>query len=270
MIVYWDVIFLVNFIYQYVIYAVMNRLLYAGISKMRLVIGAIINCIILIITVPLVKADLLKDAEILKVSICIIMDFMITAIIFKEKRICRLGKLFLLQIVLSVFLAGVLLGLNTVGLNGYLLLTTMGAVSFMVISIKEVRSFVGRTSGEKGARYSVVLQCQNRVCRVTGLVDTGNGLADPVSGKPVCVIDFAVYTALCGNEKIDGQKGYRLIPYSSIGKSKGLLEAFIIDEIEITAETMMHFKNVLCAVSQKTLFHNKEYGMIIHPRIFMQ
>lgn len=81
--------------------------------------------------------------------------------------------------------------------------------------------------------YEVTLtqEEENVVCRA--LFDTGNLLVDPVSGKPVSVVEE---TDLMRGWMEKYPQKYRIIPYQSVGEEHGLLEGIVVDELMIQKE----------------------------------
>lgn len=86
------------------------------------------------------------------------------------------------------------------------------------------------------------------VC-LTALMDTGNALRDPISGKRVIVVDQDVAMELLGLgrqalelplQTLEAEKipGLRLIPYHSIGCPSGMLLGLKMDEVKIGGETV--------------------------------
>lgn len=67
--------------------------------------------------------------------------------------------------------------------------------------------------------------------QTSGFVDTGNGLREPISGKPVALADEALWDHMqsCG---LLHAKRYCVVPYESVGGS-GLLEAVRLDALLI-------------------------------------
>ncbi len=99
------------------------------------------------------------------------------------------------------------------------------------------------------------------------LIDTGNDLREPISGKPVLVVEYKAVQALLplslrqlwqehaasdpsqilanANQQVslNWQKRLRLIPFASIGKNHGLLLGFQPDQILIYHNQEQHFNN---------------------------
>lgn len=99
----------------------------------------------------------------------------------------------------------------------------------------------------------VVLQWEGRTARLTGLIDTGNSLRDPVTGRQVLVVGADVADALTGLtrqqlsqpvETITKIPGFRLIPYKTVGQSGGMLLAMQLRHTKIgdwTGSTVVAF-----------------------------
>ena len=96
------------------------------------------------------------------------------------------------------------------------------------------RRLFSRSQGEELALSLIVQIGERREC-LCALYDTGNHLCEPLSGDPVIVVDPAFASRLLGAKEADDllslavspsrPKGYRLIPYQAVGK-EGLLPAF--------------------------------------------
>lgn len=102
---------------------------------------------------------------------------------------------------------------------------------------------------------------------VEALVDSGNSLVEPISGKPVCVLDRAVFEALFK----DGGRGFRAIPYASIGKKKGIMPGYLLSGLQLEAEGVrVYCRDVYVAVSNEELSGGKgacaeSVKMIVNP-----
>ena len=136
---------------------------------------------------------------------------------------------------LSMALGGVALGL---GSGDFLsLILSAGAVCLMCT--------VG-FRGCVGAReyVPVVLKFGNKRLNIMALRDTGNTLADPVTGQSVLVTDADAAQTLLGLSKKQLYDpvgtlsagmipGLRLIPYRSVGQSCGMLLAIRLESVQI-------------------------------------
>ncbi len=169
----------------------------------------------------------------------------------------RLGVWFLL---LSVAFAGVVLLLTGVfGVGVYMVggtavypisaptLVLLSGVSYLAVSLL-LRGFSRQSMA--AALKSVTICCRGRKHRYTALLDTGNTLRDPMTGKPVFVLDSG-----CANELLPELRsqdmarpaeafsalaktlpGLRLLPYRAVGVEGGLLLGIRCDWVMLGKE----------------------------------
>ena len=141
----------------------------------------------------------------------------------------RRGVLF---VVLSMALGGLVLNLDTGNFPGLVfcagflwLLCTMG--------------FRRGNPSEKFVK--VELMHRGKLHRFLALVDSGNGLKDPLTGEQVMVLAPELAEAIAGVpqqlladpvQTVLGGKGFRLIPYSAVG-AQGMLAAMRCESVKI-------------------------------------
>lgn len=103
----------------------------------------------------------------------------------------------------------------------------------------------------QGNYATVSITHQGKTVELTALLDTGNTLTDPVSGKSVLVVDRDVAWELLGlHEKeltnpVETMRklaipGMRLIPYHAVGQTSGLLLGQSVDQIKINGQISHH------------------------------
>lgn len=129
--------------------------------------------------------------------------------------------------------------------------------------------------------YDVTITIDGKAAHLKGLLDSGNQLVQPVTGKPVQVVDFEAICPLLDQEgkeelealmKLDTTGGatgrFTYIPYHSIGKDQGILPVLILDTVRIKhGESAWSTKGIPVAVSRTAVSSRGEYQMILHPRI---
>ena len=101
--------------------------------------------------------------------------------------------------------------------------------------------------------------------QVKGLIDTGNGLKDPVSGQPVSILDRNVAKELLEEKTLDG---IRYIPYQTIGKTNGVLPAIQVDRMCVHKEEICWVETPLIGISEEEFSAGGEYKMILNPNLF--
>lgn len=101
--------------------------------------------------------------------------------------------------------------------------------------------------------------------KVKALVDTGNHLSEPISGKPVCLISEKMARVI---EKAFLREKYRAVPYTSVGKKRGVLAAYELPYI-ILEETYRETKveHVFFAICNAGISEESPYQIVLHPRL---
>jgi len=120
------------------------------------------------------------------------------------------------------------------------------------------------------------------------LVDTGNQLKDPLGGAPVIVVEHGVvahlfpeYLSEVLKEMEEGELGgisrllagrwstrFRVIPYTALGKEKGLLVGFRPDEARLVIEgRRVPLGDVVVGLSPKPLDPEGFYRALLHPAL---
>lgn len=122
-----------------------------------------------------------------------------------------------------------------------------------------------RMKKEKQPFCRVSLHNGERQIQVTALIDTGNSLREPVSGKPVSVISEEMATELFG-ERLP--ELYRAVPYRSVGNKRGIMKAYELPELIIeAAELRKQCSQVYIGISREGITGSREYQLILHPQL---
>ena len=127
------------------------------------------------------------------------------------------------------------------------------------------------------------LEVSGRKLGLTGLVDTGNNLRDPVTGLPVVVVDWEPLRRIMPKDVAsffmstwDGVPEHlsrtpmgrrlRLVPYESLAGRKGILPAFKPDHI-IILEKDGHriIRDAIVGVFKERLSPSGQYQALLHP-----
>ena len=113
---------------------------------------------------------------------------------------------------------------------------------------------------------TVILEEGSVQVTLKALIDSGNSLYDPISGKPVCVVERE---ALEGKIPLDIPEKFRLIPYHSIGKKHGMMQAVEIEKLKVKkdGQELIVEKALLGLYENKVTAHGG-YQMILHPALF--
>ncbi|NLK08105.1 MAG: sigma-E processing peptidase SpoIIGA [Firmicutes bacterium] len=124
--------------------------------------------------------------------------------------------------------------------------------------------------------------------KITGLIDTGNHLTDPLTGAPVVILEEAQVTKLLPNELANSishlAKGeqaaiekllssswsnrFRIIPYSSLENAAGMLIGFRPDLVTVEIQGMgLPIQDTVVALCNHELDPLGEYKALVPPSI---
>ncbi len=136
---------------------------------------------------------------------------------------------------------------------------------FLVIGIMSVALLYMIYQNRKGRQrsiYCVVVIAQGKSVEVKGLLDTGNALTEPFTGKPVSVIESEVWRNMMPEPE---PERFKVIPFHSIGQEHGILKGMEIDELIIwTSDRKIVQKQAIVALYEGSLSKDKSFQMILH------
>ena len=131
-----------------------------------------------------------------------------------------------------------------------------------------VKKIYRRISGKSDFSEVVLVFSKEERCLLRALIDSGNGLIEPISGKPVCLVEERAITQY---KKYLREEKLRIVPYHSVGNANGLLKAYFIEGMEIEQQgEKVIIENVLLAITNEVISVNERYQMILHPKIVNQ
>lgn len=154
-----------------------------------------------------------------------------------------------------------------------------GIVGFLVtyVAVNVVKSKINK----KQLIYYIRIEIENRSLETRVILDTGNMLKDPISNAPVILIEKEIlYDILPGSllnniEKIWGgdnagvidekyKSRLRIIPFSSVGKSNGMMIGIKTDKVKIfdDIEEIVRENVIICPYQKKFSKANKYFGLI--------
>ena len=109
-----------------------------------------------------------------------------------------------------------------------------------------------------------VPELQQKV-RMQAFLDTGNHLTDPVSGAPVSLISERMAMQM---KSVFKPEKYHAIPFRSVGKDRGVLNAYELPELIIEGqEQSIRKEHVIVAICNTGISEESVCQMILHPRL---
>lgn len=110
--------------------------------------------------------------------------------------------------------------------------------------------------------YMVCIEDQGRQIELKALFDTGNSLCDPVSGRPVSIVEKDAAISFYMQEK---PEKYKVIPFHSIGKEHGILKGMEIDKLTIwRGDEKRVLNQAIIAFYEGKLSQDGSFQMILH------
>lgn len=265
MIVYADVLILLNFYVDYFLILATEKLCAVRVKVFRRLSAAVVSSLFsLVIFIP-------EQSAAVNLLIKLVCATVTVSVAFGYMNLRRFIRMIFTFFAASYGFAGIMLAASMVlSLNGVVIrnsafycnispLMLLGATTAFYLLIRLYLLVAKRRGGDF---VDISVTYNDSVVTLHCLVDTGNGLRDSVSGCSVAVISNISAKALLG---LDGYnflknmtpecskiKGFRLIPYSVIGK-KGILPAFKPDEIKLKSNGQYLNDEIYLAVSPTPL-----------------
>ncbi len=139
-------------------------------------------------------------------------------------------------------------------------------VSAVLLYLILVQFFKVKAYGDKICRVRIEL-CEQCI-ELKGMIDTGNVLTDPYSGKPVCVAQKTHFNSILSEINNWYELGYHMIPFSSLGCEQGVLEVITADNMYIYyKDSEIKVEKALIGLADTVLSADGEFDMLINARI---
>lgn len=140
----------------------------------------------------------------------------------------------------------------------------------LVIGIMSVALLYMIYQNRKGRQrliYCVVVIVQGKSVEVKALLDTGNALTEPFTGKPVSIIESEVWRNIM--PELEPER-FKAIPFHSIGQEHGILKGLEIDELIIwEGDRKIVQRQAIIALYEGSLSSDKSYQMILHQGLLI-
>lgn len=262
--VYLDVLFLTNLWIDYLILMLTNRLQKRTPGRIRCFLGGAIGafgvCLLMLLPIRkslaiLLPAHMVTSTLMVKIG-CKIKDFgsMIRCMVTLYLVTFLWGGMFF-----ALYQTPAALHLRT-----FLFLST--------ISYEVLRAAIWLYRQQKRHRdhyCDVTLYAKDKSKKVRGLYDTGNQLKDPLSGKPVSVIDAAVVENLFASppEYNETLKPH-YVPYRAVGTDRGVLLTITIESMTVDINGVRQTITApVLALSREKVSFTQHYQLILNPNL---
>ncbi len=295
--VYVDIIFLINFFMDFFIFWITKKFIMKNVSIKRLLFGAFFSSATYCVITFVDFLNFLYNP--LWILIILIFSVFIT---FGAANIKELLKNTIFFIVTSFAAGGLATALfyfcnisNFIGnfidiyIHNFSLKFLIFSISFFYILLKFVIVQYKKITIKRRVFCGAEIFLKDKRTTLKALIDTGNSLYEPISGKPVIIAELSALKKVIpdgmnnffeknGNsvpDKIydcikfgDFDIELRIIPFSSIGKRKGAIMGFLADKAVIHYEKEFCFEKAVIGICDFKLSATDDYNALLNPQMF--
>ena len=290
MTIYIDVVLIENVIMNYIILLATAIVLKVKIKQIRFIIasliGAVYTIMTYIFTITIYSNFFFK----------LLLSVVIIYIAYNPQNMKNMWKQLLLFYLTSFVFGGAAFALiyvikpqdilmkNGLFLGTYPLKTVMlaGIVGFVIIimTFKIVKSKISK----KDMYKEVIISFEEKKVKVIAMVDTGNLLKEPITGKPVIVVEHTCLYDCIPKEILDNIENIlkgniknipdniknkyitklKFIPFSSLGKQNGMLLGISPNYVEVLEENnIKKIKEIIIGIYNKSLTKDGKYRALM-------
>ena len=139
-------------------------------------------------------------------------------------------------------------------------------VLLTVLLLERAGTYWDKQKWEILNRTEVQIALGGKTVAITGMVDTGNQLREPLTGRPVSIVEeTAVETLL--EKDWERKIGFCLIPYHSLGKDKGWMRGVTMDRMIVgRGDGRIIISDPVLALYTGKVSAGENYQIILHPQ----
>lgn len=269
---YLDIYFLENFLLNLLVLELTDHIGGYRVSLFRKIAGAFLGSIgdCLLILTPVHKISFFYGIGQAAVLLCMVL------FVFSMKRKQMILQKIWICLLLRLTMEGCMNLLAEYTKLPFIVCMLTGFLFVLILELCRKKS-----REEEKVFYEVIISYKERRKTFTALLDSGNQLTHPLSGKAVHILDYTIVEELLEEDEkeelekllhlqsIEKPSGiFSLIPFRTIGMERGLMPVMVIDTIWIRCgENIKETKDCLAAISKVAVSSTGKYQMILHPDI---
>ena len=285
MTIYLDLIFIENIFMNFIIIYATGLVLKNKIHLLKIFLGSIIGAVYAIFYYTS-KMEIYSN-----IILKIILSIVIVYVSFNSKTIKYMLKAVLIFYLTSFTFGGVSFALLyfinpqkivfhkgvLVGLYPLKMVLLGGLIGFLIIvlSFKTIKKRIEKND----MKCEIKIKINNNETIVNGIVDTGNFLVEPITKRPVVIVESEklkniipdeildnLERIISGNIKVKNEymSRIRLIPFTALGTENGLLLGIKADEIIIYyQEKTIKQNNVVVGIYRNRLSKANKYNALV-------
>lgn len=288
--IYIDVVLIENLIMNYIILLATGIILKIKIKHLRLItaslIGAIYTILTYVITIQIYSNFFLK----------FILSMIIIYVAYNPPNVKKMWKYLLVFYLTSFVFGGAAFALiyivkpqdilmkNGLFLGTYPLKNVVLAGIVGFISVTTTFKIVKNKITKKDIYKEIKIEMNGKQIHLNAMLDTGNMLKDPITEKPVIVVEKIILYEILPKELLDNLekilggelenisenikdkyiKKLKFIPFSSLGRQNGMLVGIKPDFVEIVEEQKTQKRNdIIIGIYEKSLTKDGRYRALM-------
>lgn len=296
MYIYAEYLVLENAIINYIILYVTKKITRTETSKLRLIIAALVGSFYtLVVFFP--SLDFMT-----KFTVKVAISIFIIILAFNPEKVSSFVRLLSMFYVTTFVFAGAALSLFYIintdfsVYNGIFYIKDFPirflilGIAMSFILIKYVFNYLQIKLGKNDVLTNIIINLNNKQANIVALVDTGNSLKEPISQRPVIIVEFLaikdllpeeVQKLFLRNEELDldaitnimmesvEKIKLRVIPFKAIGTESGMLLGFKPDDILIVDEVSEKKveEEIVVGIYNSQLSSDNKYKGLLNPEI---
>lgn len=271
--IYADVLIVLNIYVNFILILTVAKITHSKLKKIRAIIASVYGSLYsLMILLPEIPNVLNIAIKFFAASTIIVIAF---GMYNKMRTVINIICFFMANFIFGGVIFAVYIWLkpsfihfnNTYFYIDFSLLLLIFVTAFLYTALSIFQFFLDRTTAVSSS-YRIIVKYRGRTAVLNALADTGNSLVDFFSGKPVIICSYEKLSENINLPDIKRPedylkvKGFRLIPYSTIGNS-GMIPVFTPDEVLIINEDNEYRKKADALIGIKST----ENKAIFNPQI---
>lgn len=282
-VIYIDVFFCVNLVMDFLILKLVSLYIKPQTTYIRCILGAILGSTFGVLSLLISYENIIWHMLFSYIFIAVAMVVGTFGLGTRRELIKRCIVLYVVTIFLGglinllysytymgVFLQNIFLGIRSIT-N---ILWMVGATLVAYICL-EVFVRIAKRHSNTNMLVAVKLIHKGKESLLTGLIDSGNSLREPYTGKPVHIVCEEAISSLLESRDLCTEK-FKLVPFTSVGKNHGLIKVITIDELWVyTIEDALKYTNdaiymkneVAIGLYEGCLSNVGEFQMLLHNSV---
>ena len=256
---YIDIFFLENLMMDSLLLFALDHILKSGMTRGRLFLcgamGSFLTCVVIAVPFPGIVKLLFFHVAINSLMI-----------LFGLKISCaaQFIRAYVLLYVVSAAMAGIMMLFRPYMRYASLFYCAAFAAYFLLMRLWKIMTYL---AGRQRDIVSVTLYTERGETTADGLWDTGNRLRDFVTDSPVNVVDPGLLHKI--TDHIEGESGFHMIPYRSVGGER-VMKVFRIRKMCVHTDVDRWICEPMIGVAEETVSEGKEYEIILNPGMFSE